>query len=130
MALVTIKCDTVWKYYDHVNKLWHVLPNQDEEGNLLPSSVMSGNFKDVTAQGFAVVKFYYIKDRHDLDPVGWSAIQHNNQRNLPEDFDFINTDNVIIHNQNNYSNNKSQQRFTPQSLQVKAQTYEPTEAPF
>ena len=129
MALVTIKCDTVWKYYDHVNKLWHVLPNKDEEGNLLPSSVMSSNFKDVTAQGFAVVKFYFIKDRLD-HPVGWSAIQHNNMRNLPEDFDYLNKENVIIQNNYNNNNNKSQQRFTPQSLQAKAQTYEPSEAPF
>ena len=95
MSFVNAKTTTVWRFY--VDGKWIDSP----QGKTMLQN--KANYADAVSKGYAIAKFYYLKDTDIL--VGHECMMTEGIRSLPSDFLLKDMDRLVVVGDRNYSNN-------------------------
>ena len=94
MSFVNAKTTTVWRFY--IDGEWIDSPKSK---TMLQNKA---NYADADNKGYAIAKFYYLKDTDIL--VGYECMMTEGIRTLPSDFPLKNMDKLVLVGDRNYSN--------------------------
>lgn len=108
MSFVNAKTTTVWRFY--VDGEWIDSPQCK---TMLQNKA---NYADAVSKGYAVAKFYYLKDTEIL--IGHECMMTEGIRSLPDDFPLKNMDKLVIVGDRNYSNDYTAPTSTDKTTSV------------
>ena len=94
MSFVNAMTTTVWRFYNGTE--WIDSP----QGRTTLQN--KANYADADNKGYAIAKFYYLKDTDIL--VGHDCMKTEGIRSLPADFPLTNMDKLVVVGDRNYSN--------------------------
>ena len=106
MSFANAKTTTIWRFYNGTE--WVDSP----QGRTTIQN--KANYADAVSKGYAIAKFYYLKDTDIL--VGHECMMTEGIRSLPSDFPLKNMDNIIIVGDRNYSNDYTAPTFTDKTV--------------